>query len=210
MKKLWTAVLSVTAALLLLVGGTYSWFYSDDSKENSFSVAHTDVRLNEVFEGDYGQKEVVASNVGDMPALVRLAAIPVITKVDEETGNEVQLPITVDGQSIIRFVRPGSFATYWMDGDDGWYYYKRVLKAGEETSGDARFLLRVDLVPGFDYEAHPEYIGATLDVDVKISSVAVSKTGDYLSVWGVNSDVRDMLAGICQAYYQSLLPTAKP
>ena len=205
LKKLIVAVLSVTAALCLVVGGTYSWFYAQDNVPDKFSMSHFDVRLNEIFTGGYepgDQKEVVASNVGNMPALVRVSAVPVITG---ETGT---LPLYIDGKAVFKLVRPSpDFDDNWMAGQDGWYYYQHVLLPGEETSenslyGDGRFLLRVEYNDDFDLAAHPEYSGAVLTVDVMLGSSPVTPPEWFMSIWDVSRDrnVVNMLNTLCVPY----------
>ena len=195
MKKLIVIFLSVTLSIGLVLWGSYSWYFAEENLPNEFSIAHFSVILNEVFTG-WEQKEVSAVNTGELPALVRLAAIPILTYTDEDG---VRHRLNIEGR--VNLTRPDHFDDYWYNAGDGWYYYKQALLPAQETT---LFLTKAEFVGDAEFFAqHPEYIGAELQVDVIMESAPVTATYEHAKMWDLKNDqvLILLLEGICDLYF---------
>lgn len=124
------AALAVTAA----IGTTFAWPNWNLDVTNEMKSHTTDVKIDENFTG-WTQKEVSFENTGDSSVFLRIS----YTEYWDD-GEGKFLSNVVDGESVATKAWTEAFksangeaGTEWLDGGDGWYYYKKVLKAGEKT-----------------------------------------------------------------------------
>ncbi|MCL2748142.1 MAG: hypothetical protein FWE59_05745 [Oscillospiraceae bacterium] len=205
MKKIIVAFFAVALSVAMVVAGSYAWYSADDEQPNEFTLGRFGVILNEVFDG-WDQKEVSASNTGDIPALVRLTALPILVYTD---GNGAQQRLNVEGR--VELIRPVGFSDNWYDAGDGWFYYKFALAPSEETP---LFLRRVvfDDYEGILSILPEDASDLRLEVDVIMEAVEIAKSSKsghlyrFEDVWDVGSldagqtnVLRDLLRGICAA-----------
>jgi hypothetical protein len=141
-KKVLVLLLSVLTIVICLGIGMYQTFAAltgQDSKENNFKVADFKTSIQEDFQPiqnleaniDY-KKVVTVKNDGEDLAFIRVLVSPVITTKDTVTNQTFLLPATMNGSSPVLSVDFNT--TDWINGEDGFYYYKQALKAGEMTS----------------------------------------------------------------------------
>ena len=187
MKKITLAVIVVTISLALVIAGSYAWYFSEDKEENEAVIGHYDVKLVEVFDG-WDQKQVSVANVGEVAALVRVSVIPILIGSDGERMN-------TDGRVVLNFA-PG-YESDWYYGGDGWYYFRRALLPGEQTSNLLESVTFDD--DDIDWDV---FGGAKLDVDVLLGQASVTSNYQHESVWdlGANPDLIALLRGICNGY----------
>ena len=120
MKKILSIAGIVCFSMLVAVGthGIYSWFTDQSQRVNSFSVGMNEVEIREEFPdqeltpGKIIKKEAGFTNTGMVPMYVR--AVYLFSNKEAEEGSELLM---------------GS--TLWEKSDDGYYYYKKVLKQGQ-------------------------------------------------------------------------------
>ena len=193
MKKIAIALAVISLSVILVIAGSYAWFSDTDELENEFVVGHQDVRLVEVFDGDYGDhaKKVSVANVGDVAVLVRVSVVPILM-VDGER-------INTDG--IIELEFADNYTDSWQLGERGWYYYKFPLLPGEQTIPNLLEGVKFN-EENIDWEI---FGGAVLDVDVMLGSAPITK--DYLheGMWdlgesGINGPITKLLREICDGY----------
>jgi hypothetical protein len=174
--KPWVAAASVLMSITFLLGGTFSWFVATDEKINQINSKDINysVPIVDIFNPDepWGvkNKQVSAENTGDIVAFVRIMVLPTVIKdgqpLEAQIGNEI----------IIKDLD----TTKWMDGGDGYYYYLSILRPGETAS--PYLFTEVELSP--EVKADPDYIGASLNIEVKADSVYAY--GDFETAWWNN------------------------
>lgn len=130
-----TAVLSAAFA----IQDTLAWLNHSDSKNNGLEIMPY-IFSHQIQEEDtpfapgtkLGGGEIIlkkswVTNDGDIPAFVRAKVFPVLAETDGPLHFEAQLG---SGKQL-NFVKFNG--AKWMDGGDGWFYYRGVLKPGKST-----------------------------------------------------------------------------
>lgn len=141
------ALLSIT-----LVGTTFAWTTWDLSVKNELQSRDTEIQISEDFEHSTGKKVVSFKNEGSSSVFLRVAYAE-FWEEDIDGIEQMLSNTTADGREIAL----KSWTDYWYggskeeweDGGDGWYYYKKILKPGQETE---EILTRVDFI-----EPLPDY-----------------------------------------------------
>ncbi len=122
------------------VYGSYAYFTAEEETVNIITAGNlkialaetvvaedgcqleTAVLLNEVMPGKRISRIVQVENTGDNPAYVRICV-----------DKNISLAKGVAGQPDPDLVRYNLNTEYWIEGDDGYYYYRASLGAGELT-----------------------------------------------------------------------------
>ncbi|WP_236674638.1 hypothetical protein [Enterococcus sp. BWR-S5] len=172
------AVLSVLAYKGLQQ--TYAALTDADEKQNEFRISDLRTEIEEEFvppgtfepEKDY-KKIVTVKNTGDMNSFVRVLALPVITKTSSG-GAVTLLPATTEGSDAVLTIDYN--LTDWVDGKDGYFYYKKKLTAGEKTA-PLFTIVRMNQANITD-----EYTGAVLDFEIKVEGIGATKYA-YRDAW---------------------------
>ena len=137
-KKIIAVCLIVALAAIAVVGGTLAWFTDTDDATNTFTVGNVDITLTEpnwagsgsqdapeVYPGEPLAKDPTVENVGANPCFVRIKV----------TGLDCLAPAS--NITYRTDYKTGKLGDNWVDGGDGYFYYNKVLAAGETT--DALF-----------------------------------------------------------------------
>ncbi|MDD5794389.1 hypothetical protein ACTNDG_09195 [Clostridium sp. HCP1S3_B4] len=118
------SLILITAAIAL--GVTLASFSSKDSVKNNFLVGSIKTEINENFDPVTGYKEVWTENPIDTDSLVRVSIN--VRLFDPNNPQEVK---AIDMEKIkLNFM--DNYSDYWYKGNDGYYYYKKVLKGTKE------------------------------------------------------------------------------
>lgn len=153
MKKNRKKVLVAGIVALAVVAGVLAYFSSTMSIDNPFSTKEYGGETVEKFTpkkdwqpGDKVTKEVAAKNTGDYPLFVRVKFNESWTRnggeidgtvLDSADGDKF-FPASEDsavkGGSSVYKELPGLDDGSWIDGGDGYYYYKTALAAGSMTT----------------------------------------------------------------------------
>lgn len=168
MKKRVIAI-STIILIALVLGTTSAWFLASESKANEFKMGTIEVEvlepgfqdLTDVSAGEYTKNVKVASR-GTKRSYVRVALFP--------EWSEPSLPIS-NVQLNLNLVD-------WVDGGDGFYYYKYYLTENQETS------LLLNSVT-FS-QLGPEYDGQTLTIKAMAEGVQITNNG-WKEVWNKTS-----------------------
>ncbi len=177
-KRLLTGLLIFSLVALLAVGVTMAWFTDTEEANNNFTSGTVEIQILEngatvpvvkqnVNPGDIYDKEVEVQSLGSKRTYVRVSINPVW---------EENLPIN----NVNLIFANGEIGTHWVNGGDGWYYYKHILEAGAVTEP---LLSRVEIVgslTGNDYQ------DKKLTVNVKAEAVQASHEA-YKDAWGRSS-----------------------
>jgi hypothetical protein len=168
MKKRVIAI-STLALIVLAVGMTSAWFLASESEANKFKMGTVEVEVVEpgfndltgIQAGTHNKNVKVVSR-GTKRTYVRVSLVP--------EWSEPSLPISN--------VQLNLSSSDWVDGGDGFYYYKYYLTKNQETS---LLLQSVTFT-----SVGPEYNGKTLTI--KASAEGVQITHDaWKDIWGRTS-----------------------
>lgn len=168
MKKRVMAI-STIVLIVLAVGMTSAWFFTSKVKANEFRMGTVEVEvlepgfqdLTNIDAGTYNKNVKVASR-GTKRTYLRVSLFPEWSEPSLPTSN-VKLNLNLND---------------WVDGGDGFYYYKYYLTQDQETS----FLLQSVTFSSIG----PEYKGKTLTI--KALAEGVQTTHDaWKDVWGITS-----------------------
>lgn len=166
------------------------WFRDFDSKTNNFGVANIDVEIDEDFkppndwDGSSNEKLVKVQNNSTGPALIRVS-------IQKRWVDDNRNPWTGDSNFIkLNFSKNEN--KLWVDGEDGYFYYNKILPKGEVTEA---ILDSVELkIPE---ELKERYKGKKVIVDVKTEAVQATIDG-YNAVWkNLSNDIKTMLDELC-------------
>ena len=156
MKRKVVLLTAFALVALLVAGGTMAWFTAEaDPVTNTFQTGNVRITIEEEFDGPMtnvypGQckdKKVRVKNISQTTDVyVRVKLIPaweggldtdLVVDLDEEKA-------TVYGIGNVQPLEafkgpggpggPGGKKSKWVDGGDGWYYYKEKVKSGEPTN----------------------------------------------------------------------------
>ena len=135
-----------SGAVLLAVIATatfFALFQSGQKTEASLATGKIDVQLVEKFEGSNGSgdagtnpdseglenatKTIKGDNKGSQPAYVRVKIFPQVEEYDDDNG------WTICGDVPTNYAKYDINNENWIE-DNGYYYYKSILPAGETTS----------------------------------------------------------------------------
>ncbi|MGL5244069.1 MAG: TasA family protein [Sarcina sp.] len=124
---------------LSLVGGTYAWFVNAQKKINNFTLGEVKHEIfynfkelgaaEDFLPGEQINKDIWIHNAGKSDALLRVKVTP-IWKEKDGSGTEVK-----NDDVILNFV--SDLDTNWQKGMDGYYYYKKILKAHDGSEPHA-------------------------------------------------------------------------
>lgn len=167
-----TATLLVAIVLLLGVAvGTTVAYLIDSTKEieNKFEYAKTDVTVEETLTGTE-KSNVQVKNNSNIPVYIR--ATYVVNWVDKAGNIVTSVPA---GYS---YVLTPDASGNWVQGKDGYYYYKDPVPAGGKTQGSL-LTCTVTYPVGV---ATPEY---TLNVEILATAIQSEPTAAITNAWGV-------------------------
>ncbi|WP_138421372.1 hypothetical protein [Vagococcus zengguangii] len=177
-------MLSTILALLLIIatsiGSTFSAMKDSDSVDNQFRIGNLQTEIIEEFppvetitpETPY-KKEVTVKNTGDVPIFIRVLAHPYLTY------KEQLIPtVTDDGSKLLEV---DYNLSDWIDGQDGYFYYKKVIEPEEITP----FLFSKVIFHSFEQIetlAGVNFADLKLDFTIKVEAINTSKFA-YRDAW---------------------------
>lgn len=146
------AILPVAAALAIAaIGTTFALGKWEFGITNELTMHTTDVKVEEEFdlENPAEKKEVWFENDGESAVFLRVTYAEAWEKPGKEGEADTLflLPNQIDGKEVAvkhwtdswPESENGKDSSLWMDGGDGWYYYRKVLlpkKTGETDETD--------------------------------------------------------------------------
>ena len=123
------ALLLAALAVIVMgvVGGTVAYLVTKtDSVVNTFDPGYVKCEIHETFEEPYIEKKnVYVTNTGNTDAYIRAAII--FTWKDEEGNISATKPGV--GKDVVYTVNRD-----WIQQEDGYYYYKNIVKPGDPTT----------------------------------------------------------------------------
>lgn len=195
-------IIAVSLIALFAVDKTFAWVAPILTIDNELSGHETKVEIEENFktikdETSGAIKEVTFRNIGDSDVFIRMSYAEYWNYTDEK-GEKWQLPNTNSESkkeiAIKKFApekndtgKPD--ASLWSDGNDGWYYYNKILPAGASTE----LVLEKVTFP----EEYPDkkYDSAEYHLYFKVEAVQASTSSKTLNREEVNAKVTTELFG---------------
>lgn len=125
-RKATVLLFSLVLLIVLLVGTTTAFLIASDGPiTNIFNSSKVTCQVNETFENDV-KTNVTISNTGDTEAYIRAAIV--VTWKDTENGNVYgSVPVKDTDYTIALNL------TDWIEGKDGFYYYKHPVAPSGQT-----------------------------------------------------------------------------
>lgn len=123
------AVLIIAVAATTFLG-VYAASHNVSTIKNEIAVAQSGTRIIDDTDGGFGRKEVTIKNEGasSPKVLIRVAYSETWTKSDGTIISN-----TVNGSNVVTKDWTTAFVSDFVDGGDGWYYYKKVLNPASEV-----------------------------------------------------------------------------
>lgn len=164
-KKLSAAAIAIILVVVMAIGGTVALLMdSTDSVTNKFAPASSGITIEEKVKENY-KTEIAVKNTGDTGVYVRVS---LVANYYGENGN------ITGGAAVPDFTLNSD---KWFVGNDGYYYYKQPVAAGDVTDN---LLASESKMPLED----------NMQVTVLAQSIQASPTSVVYDKWGVtvNSD----------------------
>ena len=119
----------------LAVGGTLAWFTDTETATNVVTTGNVDIAWYEKGEtGEFEKMDGDGLQFGDTTPVTPGAKLTKKAKIKNEGKNSayIRARITVadDVKDIVKFELADNM---WVDGEDGYYYYKGIVAPEEET-----------------------------------------------------------------------------
>jgi hypothetical protein len=181
-KQLCLYLSSIVTLVMLSFGlyHTHAALMDKDQKQNDFRVGNVKAEIVEEFnppavfepDTDYVKKAAV-KNTGEQAIFVRVLALPMLTK-KQSSGSALLLPATTTGAAPVLTIDYN--LTDWLDGADGYFYYKRKLNKNETTNN---LFTKVRMNAA---NITPEYAGANLTFELKAEGIGISPFA-YRDAW---------------------------
>lgn len=191
--KIFIITILSLSLIAIITGLTISAFKSKEKITNTFKAADVDVSIKEEFKPCCGDKKVWIENNTGYDCLIRVS----ITESWVDKNNNLVIQETPEGLATINFSADKD--QNWIKGNDGYYYYKKILKANSKTEN-----LTESVTFNYDNDCANKYEGFRFNVDVKAEAVQPNKikdeAGDYYAfdkMWyDLDEEVRNELINI--------------
>lgn len=138
-KKIILALAAVASFLSISVYGSYAYLTAEIKTENVITAGNLKIALIETSSAEDGFGAAVAGRLnGVMPGKTISKIVQVENRGDNEAYVRVQVKkdiILAEGNSSpdLSLVTCDFNKEYWIDGNDGYYYYRDSLEAGRRT-----------------------------------------------------------------------------
>lgn len=164
--------------IAIAAAGTLAFFNGDATAHNVITTGKVGITVNEYskYDPDERVEYPKTPQTGIMPG-TKVDKIVVVSGEDGTADawvrvkftKSIQLAAGKQGEVNLNLIKLNT-GDGWIDGQDGWYYYNKAVKAGEEA---APALKSVE----FDTKMDNTYQGATATVDVLAQAVQTANNG---------------------------------
>ena len=182
-KKLKKKPLIFLLALIAIgvVGTTFAYYYTEVSFPNQFRTMTYNVTIEEEFNDTWGTKKVsfVNKEETNTPVVLRINYNELWRK--EVSGVKLSLDNNVNGENVVTKNWTTAFTNDFIDGGDGWYYYKKTLNAEESVQVLNSISLKEDLISTSPY--YNDYKSYTYELDFNFEAIQASSSA-ISEIWG--------------------------
>lgn len=174
----------VLIGIVGLYASTFAFYTSSDSFANNFKVSTYNVSIDEEFYNKWGTKKVKFVNYDNTPVVIRFSIDETWTK---NTGDEkLTLDNNYNGENVVIKDWTDDFKNDFIDGHDGYYYYKKVLEPNSSVQVLNSINLNEDLIKNSPYyDSYNSY-----DYNLSFNLEAIQATSDAISsIWNKNTTI---------------------
>ena len=192
--------------VLISIGTTYAYFSKSITAENLFNTSSFNVTIYEDNNSTWGDKNVsfTNSNNAKSGAVLRIMYNEIF-KINEVVAtsnkhndyNPTFLANTTYGQvlsnkinntDVVTKTWTSTFNNYFVSGNDGWYYYTKVLNPGDTIRVLQSITLNNNLISNLPN--YNDYLNATYDLNFDFEAVQAS-TRAVSNLWGLNITINN-------------------
>lgn len=178
-----TIVYFAILAVFVIAGIAFSYYSSEDYYLNRFFSSTYDVEIEEEFYNAWGDKKVYFKNTEETNTQVVLRM-----NYNEyfKTKDNSYLSNNINGTNIVNKTWTSTYTNDFVYGNDGWYYYEKVLDSQEQIQVLESIALNNTLVDSSPLKN--DYYKGNYHLDFNFESVQ-AKSSAILEVWGKNATI---------------------
>ena len=167
--------------VLGIVGTTFAYYYTEIAIPNQFRAMTYNVTIEEEFNNTWGTKKVsfVNNEETNTPVVLRINYNELWRK--EVNGVKLSLDNNVNGENVVEKGWTTAFTNDFIDGGDGWYYYKKTLNAEESVQVLESISLKENLIRTSPY--YDDYKSYTYELDFNFEAIQASSSA-ISEIWG--------------------------
>lgn len=160
--------------ILSIIGGTFAYYYTEVVLPNEFKTMTYNVTIEEEFNDTWGTKKVsfVNNEETNTPVVLRINYNESWRK--EVSGVKLSLDNNVNGENVVEKEWTTAFTNDFIDGGDGWYYYKKTLNAEESVQVLESISLKENLIRTSPY--YDDYKSYTYELDFNFEAIQASSS----------------------------------
>lgn len=172
--------------LLGIVGTTFAYYYTEIAIPNQFKAMTYNVTIEEEFNDTWGTKKVsfVNNEETNTPVVLRINYNELWRK--EVNGVKLSLDNNVNGVNVVTKNWTTAFTNDFVDGGDGWYYYKKTLNAEESVQVLNSISLNESLISTSPY--YNDYKTYTYELDFNFEAIQANSSA-ISEIWGKNATI---------------------
>ena len=172
--------------LLGIVGTTFAYCYTEIAIPNQFKAMTYNVTIEEEFNDTWGTKKVsfVNNEETNTPVVLRINYNELWRK--EVNGVKLSLDNNVNGVNVVTKNWTTAFTNDFVDGGDGWYYYKKTLNAEESVQVLNSISLNESLISTSPY--YNDYKTYTYELDFNFEAIQANSSA-ISEIWGKNATI---------------------
>lgn len=164
-----------------IVGTTFAYYYTEIAIPNQFRAMTYNVTIEEEFNNTWGTKKVsfVNNEETNTPVVLRINYNEFWRK--EVNGVKLSLDNNVNGTNVVTKNWTTAFTNDFIDGGDGWYYYKKTLAAEASVQVLDSIALNESLISTSPY--YNDYKSYTYELDFNFEAIQASSSA-ISEIWG--------------------------
>lgn len=169
-----------------IVGTTFAYYYTEIAIPNQFRAMTYNVTIEEEFNNTWGTKKVsfVNNEETNTPVVLRINYNELWRK--EVNGVKLSLDNNVNGVNVVTKNWTTAFTNDFVDGGDGWYYYKKTLNAEESVQVLNSISLNESLISTSPY--YNDYKTYTYELDFNFEAIQANSSA-ISEIWGKNATI---------------------
>lgn len=172
--------------VLGIVGTTFAYYYTEIAIPNQFRAMTYNVTIEEEFNNTWGTKKVsfVNNEETNTPVVLRINYNELWRK--EVNGVKLSLDNNVNGTNVVIKNWTTAFTNDFIDGGDGWYYYKKTLAAEASVQVLDSIALNESLISTSPY--YNDYKSYTYELDFNFEAIQASSSA-ISEIWGKTATI---------------------
>lgn len=180
----------ILIVVVFLIGSSYAYYYSEVSLPNQFRTMTYDIVLEEEFYNEWGTKKVKITNKES-------TSTPVVLRINyneiwshEENGHYLTLSNKVNGVDTVTKEWTDEFINDFIEDEDGWYYYNKVLGPEESVLILSSIELNIDTILSSEYE--DKYFSNDYSYELSFNYEAIQADEDAVKeIWDKDITISD-------------------